>query len=271
MRQVGTSKIYYNPKQLELGCSTTLVYKGYFASPKTKAAVKVILLRNHEVIKEDFAIWQKIKGGVNIIKYYGYFDIKNNGAPMRYVAMEVATSTLKRQVKELRLSTHDIQGYLRDAAKGIEWLHSKNIIHRNIKPDNILIMQNGRANLSEFGLVKVINPDGDQFDSLGRGVFDWMAPEAITSCVDSVELNATKSLDIFAFGVTIAYAVLGGKHLFGPPLFRAVNIIQGKVIYMDKVASVIDERHVTIIKEMVKTNPSSRPTISNIIKNAFTD
>jgi serine/threonine protein kinase len=75
-----------------------------------------------------------------------------------YVVMELAEQTLRhryqlcRQVGQLGIPVTELLGYIREAAEGLDFLHQHRIVHRDIKPDNILLLQ-GHAKVADFGLL----------------------------------------------------------------------------------------------------------------------
>ncbi|KAF7979520.1 hypothetical protein HWV62_42094 [Athelia sp. TMB] len=104
------------------------------------------------------------------------------------------------------------------AAKGLEHLHSLNIIHGDLYPANILINANGDACLTDFGL-SVIFPEfcGTSYWSrTAGGAIRWRAPELLPpSSGDDLEIEAyvpvlTRHCDIYSFG-SVALHVMSGK------------------------------------------------------------
>lgn len=97
-----------------------------------------------------------------------------------------------------------------DVARGMEYLHSlaqKCFIHRDLKPSNILLGDDMRAKVSDFGLVKSA-PDGKlSLETRLAGTFGYLAPEyAATGRV-------TTKVDVFAFGVILMELITGHKAL----------------------------------------------------------
>eukprot|EP00271_Cylindrocystis_brebissonii_P004419 TRINITY_DN1606_c0_g1_i3.p1 TRINITY_DN1606_c0_g1~~TRINITY_DN1606_c0_g1_i3.p1 ORF type:complete len:418 (+),score=57.59 TRINITY_DN1606_c0_g1_i3:239-1492(+) len=88
------------------------------------------------------------------------------------------------------------------AARGLEHLHSQNIIHRDIKAANILIDQNYCAKLTDFGIAK----DAD----LGIGSQGYLDP----CCRDTCQL--TKESDVYSFGVVLLQLVCGKRAILTP-------------------------------------------------------
>ncbi|KAL9272138.1 Receptor-like kinase TMK4-like protein [Drosera capensis] len=97
-----------------------------------------------------------------------------------------------------------------DVAKGVEYLHSlaqSSFIHRDLKPSNILLGDDMRAKVADFGLVKNA-PDGKQsMETRLAGTFGYLAPEyAATGRV-------TTKVDVYAFGVILMELISGRKAL----------------------------------------------------------
>ncbi|KAJ7519627.1 hypothetical protein O6H91_20G062300 [Diphasiastrum complanatum] len=95
-----------------------------------------------------------------------------------------------------------------DVARGMEYLHGlahKSFIHRDLKPSNILLGDDFRAKVSDFGLVKLA-PDGKlSVETRLAGTFGYLAPEyAVTGRV-------TTKADVFSFGVVLMELITGRR------------------------------------------------------------
>jgi serine/threonine protein kinase len=92
------------------------------------------------------------------------------------------------------------------AARGLEYAHSKGLIHRDIKPGNVLVTPEGKAKVSDLGLAACLAGD-DPVDPLGTkivGTADYLSPEQIQSPSDVTAVS-----DIYSLGCTLYYAVTG--------------------------------------------------------------
>lgn len=96
-----------------------------------------------------------------------------------------------------------------DIAKGLAYLHEECeqiIAHLDVKPQNILLNEDFKAKVSDFGLAKLIERDQSQVMTMMRGTPGYLAPEWLNSKI-------TEKVDVYSFGVMILEIVCGRKNL----------------------------------------------------------
>ena len=111
-------------------------------------------------------------------------------------------------------------------AVGLDFIHSRNLVHRDVKPDNILISatQPVEMKLSDFGFCK--SPQGTFSQSGLKGTLNWMAPEMLqimNDALDELPHESTQS-DTFAAGCVFFYFTTRGSHPFGNQISILTNI-----------------------------------------------
>ncbi len=138
-----------------------------------------------------------------------YFDNVGNNP---YLVMPYCPSSVGDKVGKMDES--EIWDFIKGVAAGLAYLHSNDIIHRDIKPDNILKDEQGNYVISDFGLSTKMRStlrkaSARQNDSSNQsGTIGYMAPEMFSS-----KPNAVKATDIWALGATI-YEIATGEMPF---------------------------------------------------------
>ncbi|KAG7381507.1 Mitogen-activated protein kinase kinase kinase mlk-1 [Phytophthora pseudosyringae] len=141
----------------------------------------------------------------NVVKLFGGCHI---GTPF-FVCEEAKNGSLD---KYLRTHPTEIWQKLYEAALGLEYLHARGIVHRDLKCDNILVNSDGDAKLTDFGL-SAFATAGDQ--GKRSGAVRWVAPECLAG------EQASYASDVFSLGMCIIQAV-SGKLPWGNQLDNAV-------------------------------------------------
>ena len=132
-----------------------------------------------------------------------------------YIAMEMLEGeNLRKVIKAVgSLSPPRACTLIADAAAGLAVAHQLGIIHRDIKPTNLMLTRGGRCKLTDFGLVRINDPN-DPFDFTNKAVGSphFMAPEVISN------KEQTSAIDIYSLGATLYYALTGGPPYTGRKL-----------------------------------------------------
>src|SRR5256884_4951167 len=143
----------------------------------------------------------------------------HNGAP--YIVSELlAGETLRERMAGTALPQRKAIDYALQIARGLAAAHEKGIVHRDIKPDNVFITNDGRVKILDFGLAKLIGAvDATQAQTdvptrkvntdpgTVMGTMGYMSPEQLKG------QPADHRSDIFSFGA-ILYEMLSGKRAF---------------------------------------------------------
>jgi tetratricopeptide (TPR) repeat protein/tRNA A-37 threonylcarbamoyl transferase component Bud32 len=124
--------------------------------------------------------------------------------------------SLRRRLEQGPVPTGEVVSILRDVARALAYAHGQGIVHRDIKPDNVLLSA-GSATVTDFGIAKAIS--AARTDGGGRattltqvgtsiGTPIYMAPEQAAA-----DPNADHRVDLYAFGV-MAYELIAGRPPF---------------------------------------------------------
>ena len=148
----------------------------------------------------------------NIVKVLDVFQRET----VIWVMMEFCNKgDLNSYFQTSRIPDTEMLSIMIDIANGVEYLHSKNVIHRDIKPDNILItrgLQNS-AKLTDFDLSRFLEEDYDtSVLTTDVGTRAFKAPEFWKRTADG-KLNYHRNVDIYAMGLTFLAMIQGKKKL----------------------------------------------------------
>lgn len=132
-----------------------------------------------------------------------------------YIAMEMLEGDdLRRMVKVTGpLPPPRASLVIADAATGLAVAHELGIIHRDVKPTNLMLTRHGRCKLTDFGLVRLDDPN-DPFDFTDKAVGSphFMAPEIIR------RWEQTPAIDVYSLGATLYFALTGSPPYTGNKL-----------------------------------------------------
>ena len=198
----------------------------------------------------------------------------------------------------------DAKKAMKQIASGLEHLHGLGLVHRDIRPRNILISPSSlrgkhKMLISNFGLCTNLDEDQSSFSpttngAMAAGTAGWQAPEMLLGDDKLDELSVgddsissqgnqastingsssgamrprlTKSVDIFALGCLFHYIFMEGKHPFGDRDHREANIVKDK-----KDLSLLhskEEEAYDLITRMIRPQPSQRPDIETCLLHPF--
>ncbi|EAR86057.2 Serine/Threonine kinase domain protein (macronuclear) [Tetrahymena thermophila SB210] len=159
-------------------------------------------------------------------------------------------------IKKKELSFEQISREFLEILDAFDVLHSNHIIHRDVKPDNILY-KNGHPKVSDFGFSKNIQQQ-DDIAATTLGTPQTMAPEVLE------RKNYTYSADIYGLGF-ILYFMIYQKYPFNSVHYELiVEQIKKQKINFPESGLHVDEDIKQIIKRMLSYNPQLRPSIDEI-------
>ncbi|KAI8360498.1 Pkinase-domain-containing protein [Mortierella sp. GBAus27b] len=199
------------------------VYKGIENASQQVVAIKVLNLDTEEEdvsdIQREIATLSQLKNcdSQNITRYHGSFL---NGTKLWIVMDYAAGGSIRSLLQALhRIDEKCIAVIAREVLQALSYLHKHGIIHRDIKAANILLTDEGRVQLCDFGVAGQVT-----MNSLKRNSFVgtpyWMAPEVIREG-QTYDFKA----DIWSLGITIYEIATGNPPFADQDPMRAVSLI----------------------------------------------
>jgi len=186
------------------------VYKGYQTALGRYVAIKVLppQTSGDPAFGERFAQEARAIGKLRHPNIVTAFDFAHEGDIAYLVSEFIDGGTLADQLGA-PLPLDYVIGILTPIAGALDYAHARGIVHRDIKPQNILLTRDGMPVLTDFGLAKIVGP-GSGMTQAGSlmGTAEYIAPE----CASGAEV-AGPAADQYALGL-IAYQMLVGRHPF---------------------------------------------------------
>lgn len=197
-------------------------------------------------------------------KYVVRLDDFHSVGDLSYLSMEFAPeSDLKKFTDKRggRLDQEIAKRFLTQAAKALDYIHSVGIIHRDIKPDNILVVNDQEIRIADFGLA-LLPGDAQSPDEYQNavGTMDYMAPELLEGRPCSIRS------DLYALGITFIELVTGKQLFHAVPLSKQDESRRN----IEKTEN-IPESLREVLLALVKYEPTDRPKNAKELIAAISD
>ncbi len=192
---------------------------------------------------------------VNIVNVYDIGEDMVAGRKLYYIVMEyVEGTTLKDLIdKEGRLSNHDITDYSIQIAQALKSAHESGIIHRDIKPQNIMIDKYGLAKVTDFGIARVSSNATITYTSSILGTVHYISPEQAKGKI------VDEKSDLYSLGA-VMYEMATGRVPFDADnsVGIAVMHIQDKPRDARAINLSLSDKLNSIIMKLLEKDPSNR-------------
>lgn len=238
-----------------------LVFKGtYFGTP---VCVKVVPLDQHnpddikQVQREITAL--KELNHPNLVQFFGMFELHNEMYIVtEYIPGGTVRSNIQKDKGDISWATRAKMA--NDVASAIAFLHSKNMIHRDIKSDNLLISENWNVKLCDFGLSRSVSEPKKKQRMTLCGTDDFMAPEV------TLGMDYDSACDIFSYGMFLCELILREKIEDvlprGPETFFGIDSEK----FLTLVPPDAPPEMVSIALKCCEYEPSKRPDAKQILQ-----
>ena len=178
------------------------------------------------------------------------------------------------------LTVDQIRPMIRDVVLGLEYLHFQGIIHRDIKPGNLLISNNGTVKISDFGVSHLAKmdeagnllPENDLDLAKTAGSPAFFAPEICRFDSEKPRPVITKAIDVWALGITF-YCLLFGREPF-PGVYGEMELFE-KICKVeieppdDEVGRSIDGDTRDLLRKFLMKNPQERIKLFQVRRHPF--
>src|SRR5689334_17946829 len=187
------------------GMST--VYRAFDANLERRVAIKLL----HREIAADSDQLERFRREARAVAQLSHPHIvgvidagEDEGRP--YIVFEyVEGETLKERIRRMgRLPIGEAVAYAIEIARALGAAHARHIVHRDVKPQNVLIDEEGSAKVTDFGIARTLDEDGLTQDGRVLGTTDYVSPE------QALGQPVSGQSDLYSLGIVL-YEMLTGQ------------------------------------------------------------
>ena len=188
----------------------------------------------------------------NLVQAY---DAGEDGSVHFLVVEYVPGTDLRRLVRTNgHLDVQQASNVVKQAAEGLADAHSHNLIHRDIKPGNILVTPDGVAKLSDLGLAGFLHDPDDPRAGKTVGTADYLSPELIRAPNETTRVS-----DIYSLGCTLYYAITGKvPYPGGTPKSKARRHLEETPWHPRRFNEEVSDEFVDLSGDMMEKDPQQR-------------
>ena len=185
------------------------VYEAFDAKLNRPVALKMLPLpdTSNEKARKRFIREAKTVASLEYPGIVPIYDFGKHGNQDYFVMQLMTGGTLSKRLKENPPSLGEITAIIKRLSDALDKAHKSNVIHRDLKPDNILFDEEGNAHISDFGIAKITDATSNLTGQAHVGTFPYMCPE------QSQNRKLDHRSDIYSFGI-ILFEMLAGRHPF---------------------------------------------------------
>ena len=248
------------------------VYKAIHNSTNKVYAIKIIDYSkdinlssyNYLSVQQETSIMKLVNKSNYIVKYYGsYYSRKSNNL---WLILEYCSSgsaidlmlSMERTFSEVEIAT-----IMEMVLEGLILIHSKNLIHRDIKGANILLSEDGYAKLGDFGVgVQLMD---EKYRTSKKGSPYWMSPQVASN------LNYDFKTDIWSLGITCVELVEGEPPFSNLNPNKVMEKISKKPPTVDEIINFNEHTYEfkSFIEHCLEIDPNKRYTAQQLLNHEF--
>ncbi len=205
----------------------------------------------------EIKLMKKLRGHKNVVKLFEKFENKN----YTFIVMEnIMGGNLLQTVKKMtKLTENQSKNIFKQLIETLKYIHSKNIVHRDIKPHNILLTLDNQIKICDFGVGKEITKGTLVNETCGTPAY--IAPELLYN----KPFDPFKS-DIWSCGVVLYFMLTGFVPFKGDNDNELHNnIIKGIYPYIDNISLECND----LIKNILEVNPDKRFNLNDILNHSW--
>ncbi len=196
----------------------------------------------------------------NIVQVYDAGEGELDGREVSYIVMEyVPGGDLKRLLDERgTLSGSELSELAAEVCAGLAHAHGRGIVHRDIKPHNILLDERKKPKLTDFGIARALNETRATRTGLYLGTATYSSPEQLQG------QPATPKSDVYSLGITLYQAAVGEPPFYGNPIEVASQHVGKSPVPPRQRGAAISPGLEALILDCLAKDPEARPTAEEL-------
>jgi eukaryotic-like serine/threonine-protein kinase len=198
------------------GCAQ--VYLGEHRPSGERVAIKMVSGEMNAVRRGQFMAEAALHAGL-MHPHIVALQASEMHVPSPFLVLDyISGGTMRQRYPEgTRLPLWSVVTFVKQIAHALQYLHQRGVVHRDVKPENLLIQQEGALMLSDFGSARLLYQSGGERERVDlSGTVSYMAPEQL-------QRKLCVATDQYALGITTYEWLCGVRPFSGPPLSIALH------------------------------------------------
>ncbi len=202
----------------------------------------------------------------NIVKIYGSSVVEG----IRFYAMELVDGKNLQELLEQRgrLSFQKVVAYGMQVCEALQEIHAVGIVHRDLKPANLMVTDDHRVKLTDFGIAKDLSSTSTQLtqDNHTVGTVAYMSPEQLAG------RDLTRRSDLYSLGVTLYRMSTGRLPFSGDTMYEYINDrMKSKIVMPSLLVSDLPIEFDALIADLLHPEPERRPMDAYVVMQRLLD
>jgi len=239
---------------------TARVYRAHYEALDDTVAVKVLRreVAEHPVLVARFESEARAIAKVdneNVLKIY---DVGRTDDGLYYMVVELleGEEILELVQREGQVDPMDALRIVRQAAHGLRSAHAHHLVHRDIKPQNLFLLEDGTVKVVDFGLATGIDDKNERV-----GTPHYMAPEVCENA------KAETASDIYGLGIVLFHLLTGQPPYAGKDITQIMRAhIAGVPLRPERERPGLGKDVGDVVRLLTKRDPLMRPTADEVVE-----